>query len=201
MHRSPCCAPACLQKKRGEDGGEVLNPLDKLYVVHVQHSNKKDELKERWDAGGPLLPSLATALASFPHKVVELEKDSVRPCAPDHLRLHLWPRTWRCSASPQCRYLIAQRPEVGPLNAGAQGRASKGFGPLSAGAHGSKGRAGPCAVEPGSPCQQRWLVQSAQPAAACTADGRLCTLRLAQAVGDLSQRLRPVMECSWAGSG
>lgn len=69
-----------VQKKRGEDGTDVLNPLDKLYVVHVQHSSKKEELKERWDAGGPLLPSLATALRNFPHKVVELEKDSVRPC-------------------------------------------------------------------------------------------------------------------------
>ena len=59
----------------------MLHPLDKLYVVHVQHSNKKDEARERWDAGGPLLPSLATALGNFPHKVVELEKDSVRGLA------------------------------------------------------------------------------------------------------------------------
>ena len=48
-------------------------------MVHVQHSNKREEAKDHWDAGGPLLPSLATALANFPHKVVELEKDSVRP--------------------------------------------------------------------------------------------------------------------------
>ena len=78
-------ADLCAQLKRGEDGSDVLNPLDKLYVVHVQHSNKKDELKERWDAGGPLLPSLATALANYPHKIVELEKDSVRAC---HCSLH-----------------------------------------------------------------------------------------------------------------
>ena len=68
-----------MQKKRSESGSDVLDPLDKLYVVHVQHSDKKAERKDRWDAGGPLLPSLATALANFPHKVVELEKDSVRP--------------------------------------------------------------------------------------------------------------------------
>ena len=72
-------ADVVLQKKRSESGSDVLDPLDKLYVVHVQHSDKKAERKERWDAGGPLLPSLATALANFPHKVVELEKDSVCP--------------------------------------------------------------------------------------------------------------------------
>ena len=46
-----------------------MDPSEKLFVVHV-HSGKKD----RWDAGGPLLPNMSTALARYPHRVVELEK-------------------------------------------------------------------------------------------------------------------------------
>ena len=54
---------------------EVLSPLDKLYVVHVFKDGKKEKEKEgkQWSAGGPLLPAMATALAKFPHQLVELE--------------------------------------------------------------------------------------------------------------------------------
>lgn len=65
-----------MQKARDEQGNEVLSPLDKLYVVHVKMGKSKD--RERWDAGGPLLPSLQVALASYPYTIVELE---VRPRA------------------------------------------------------------------------------------------------------------------------
>lgn len=57
-----------LQKQRDQDGGETLSELDKLYVVHViQHK------RERWDAGGPILPRLSTALEKYPHTIIELE--------------------------------------------------------------------------------------------------------------------------------
>ncbi len=54
---------------------EVLSPLDKLYVVHVFKEGKKEREKEgnRWCAGGPLLPAMNTALAKFPHQIIELE--------------------------------------------------------------------------------------------------------------------------------
>lgn len=48
----------------------MLDPSEKLFVVHV-YSGKKD----RWDSGGPLLPNMSTALAHYPHKIVELDKD------------------------------------------------------------------------------------------------------------------------------
>ena len=56
----------------------MLSPLDKLYVVHVFKEGRKEREKEgsKWCAGGPLLPAMATALAKFPHQIVELE---VRP--------------------------------------------------------------------------------------------------------------------------
>lgn len=60
-----------MQKARDEQGNEVLSPLDKLYVVHVKLGKSKD--RERWDAGGPLLPSLQVALASYPYTMIELE--------------------------------------------------------------------------------------------------------------------------------
>ena len=54
---------------------EVLSPLDKLYVVHVFKEGKKEREKEgnKWCAGGPLLPAMKTALAKFPHQIIELE--------------------------------------------------------------------------------------------------------------------------------
>lgn len=61
-----CCMP---QKQRGEDGAETLSELDKLYIVHVSHSKGK----EQWESGGPILPRLSTALAKYPHTIVELE--------------------------------------------------------------------------------------------------------------------------------
>ncbi len=53
----------------------MLSPLDKLYVVHVFKEGKKEREKEgnRWCAGGPLLPAMNTALAKFPHQIIELE--------------------------------------------------------------------------------------------------------------------------------
>lgn len=71
-----------LQKQRDEDGGETLSELDKLYVVHVvQHKGK-----ERWDAGGPILPRLSTALEKYPHTTAELEVAFLasEPCLPSH---------------------------------------------------------------------------------------------------------------------
>ena len=64
-----------MQKRRDAQGVEVLSPLDKLYVVHVFKDGKKEKEKEgkQWSAGGPLLPAMATALAKFPHQLVELE--------------------------------------------------------------------------------------------------------------------------------
>ena len=64
-----------LQKRRDAQGVEVLSPLDKLYVVHVFKDGKKEKEKDgaRWFGGGPLLPAMRTALAKFPHQVVELE--------------------------------------------------------------------------------------------------------------------------------
>ena len=53
-----------------------MSPLDKLFVVHIKQGRDKDTTR-RWDAGGPLLPSLQTALANYPHQLVELE---VSPC-------------------------------------------------------------------------------------------------------------------------
>lgn len=54
---------------------EVLSPLDKLYVVHVFKEGKKEREREgtKWCAGGPLLPAMKTALARFPHQIIELE--------------------------------------------------------------------------------------------------------------------------------
>lgn len=63
-----------LQMRRDAQGVEVLSPLDKLYVVHVFKDGKKDKEKDsKWCAGGPLLPAMRTALAKFPHQIVELE--------------------------------------------------------------------------------------------------------------------------------
>ena len=66
---------ASLQKRRDAQGVEVLSPLDKLFVVHVYKEGKKEKEKDggRWAGGGPLLPAMRTALAKFPHQVVELE--------------------------------------------------------------------------------------------------------------------------------
>ena len=66
---------ASLQKRRDAQGVEVLSPLDKLFVVHVFKDGKKEKEKDgaRWSGGGPLLPAMRTALAKFPHQVVELE--------------------------------------------------------------------------------------------------------------------------------
>ena len=70
------CYPS-LQKRRDAQGVEVLSPLDKLFLVHVFKDGKKEKEKEkdgaRWFGGGPLLPPMRTALAKFPHQVVELE--------------------------------------------------------------------------------------------------------------------------------
>lgn len=53
----------------------MLDPSEKLFVVHV-YSGKKD----RWDSGGPLLPNMSTALAHYPHKIVELDKVMAVDC-------------------------------------------------------------------------------------------------------------------------
>ena len=53
-----------------------MSPLDKLFVVHIKQGRDKDTTR-RWDAGGPLLPSLQTALANYPHQLVELEVNVV----------------------------------------------------------------------------------------------------------------------------
>ena len=58
-----------LQKQRNEDGAETLSDLDQLYIVHVIQNKGK----ERWDAGGPILPRLSTALENYPHIVREVE--------------------------------------------------------------------------------------------------------------------------------
>ena len=47
----------------------MLSDLDRLYIVHVSGGKAKDG----WDTGGPLLPRLSTALANYPHTIVELE--------------------------------------------------------------------------------------------------------------------------------
>ena len=60
---------SCLQKQRDEQGNETLSDLDKLYVVHVNSGKSK----EKWDVGGPILPRLSTALANYPHTIIELE--------------------------------------------------------------------------------------------------------------------------------
>ena len=60
-----------LQKAKDGEGGETLDPSEKLFVVHVRRG---DDKKERWDAGGPLLPNMGTALATYPHKLIELDK-------------------------------------------------------------------------------------------------------------------------------
>lgn len=44
-------------------------------MVHIKQGRDKDTTR-RWDAGGPLLPSLQTALANYPHQLVELEVSS-----------------------------------------------------------------------------------------------------------------------------
>eukprot|EP00891_Asterochloris_glomerata_P001502 jgi/Astpho2/1502/Aster-05386 len=54
-------------------GKDALSPLDNLFVVHIKQGRDKDTTR-RWDAGGPLLPSLQTALANYPHQLVELEQ-------------------------------------------------------------------------------------------------------------------------------
>ena len=61
-----------MQKQRDENGQETLSELDKLYIVHVNSGKPK----ERWNAGGPILPGLSVALANYPHTVVELEVSS-----------------------------------------------------------------------------------------------------------------------------
>ena len=68
-----------MQKARDDQGNEVLSPLDKLYVVHVRMGKAKSQ--ERWDAGGPLLPSLQVALASYPYTMIELEVRALAACA------------------------------------------------------------------------------------------------------------------------
>lgn len=67
-----CVAP---QKQRDATGAEVLSSLDKLYIVHVWKEGKKEKEKDKdkWCAGGPLLPSMRVALAKFPHHIIELE--------------------------------------------------------------------------------------------------------------------------------
>ncbi|KAK9814950.1 hypothetical protein WJX73_002927 [Symbiochloris irregularis] len=60
-----------LKKVKDSSGSEALAPSEKLFVVHVVRAGNK----ERWDAGGPLLPNLSMALQHFPHKVVELERE------------------------------------------------------------------------------------------------------------------------------
>ncbi len=64
-----------LQKQRDATGAEVLSSLDKLYIVHVWKEGKKEKEKDKdkWCAGGPLLPSMRVALAKCPHHIVELE--------------------------------------------------------------------------------------------------------------------------------
>lgn len=54
---------------------EVLSSLDRLYVVHVWKEGKKEKEKDKdkWCAGGPLLPGMKVALAKFPHHIIELE--------------------------------------------------------------------------------------------------------------------------------
>ncbi|BDA48548.1 hypothetical protein COCOBI_12-2280 [Coccomyxa sp. Obi] len=68
-----------LRKQRDATGAEVLSSLDKLYIVHVWKEGKKEKEKDKdkWCAGGPLLPSMRVALAKFPHHIVELEGQSV----------------------------------------------------------------------------------------------------------------------------
>ena len=57
-----------MSQKQREGDKETLNELDKLFVVHVGKSKG-----EPWDAGGPILPRLSTALENYPHTIVELE--------------------------------------------------------------------------------------------------------------------------------
>ena len=66
-------ARCLLQKQRDATGMEVLSKLDKLYVVHVFKDGKKEKDKDKWCAGGPLLPGMRVALAKFPHQVVEID--------------------------------------------------------------------------------------------------------------------------------
>lgn len=81
-HSTTHAAGCAVQKQKDSEGNETLDPSEKLFVVHV-YSGKK----ERWDAGGPLLPNMSTALANYPHKIVELEKvRSPSACT-------LWPRS------------------------------------------------------------------------------------------------------------
>ena len=63
------------QKQRDATGAEVLSSLDKLYIVHVWKEGKKEKEKDKdkWCAGGPLLPGMRVALAKFPHHIIELE--------------------------------------------------------------------------------------------------------------------------------
>lgn len=71
------------QKVGDEQGNEVLSDLDTLFIVHVNNG----KVKEKWDAGGPILPRLSTALANYPHQIVELEVRSSFPAAPCCLML------------------------------------------------------------------------------------------------------------------
>ncbi|KAK9815395.1 hypothetical protein WJX72_002984 [[Myrmecia] bisecta] len=68
------------RKVRDANGNEVLSSQDQLFVVHV-HTNKKD--REKWDVGGPLLPSLQRALTNYPHTIVELEGNNVHSAVLD----------------------------------------------------------------------------------------------------------------------
>lgn len=58
-----------MQKVRDVNGAELLSDLDRLFIVHVNSGKARDG----WDTGGPLLPRLSTALANYPHTIVELE--------------------------------------------------------------------------------------------------------------------------------
>jgi hypothetical protein len=64
---------SALQKVKDEAGKETLSPLDKLFIVHVNAGRRS----KGWAAGGPLLPNLELALASYPHTIEELEGNNV----------------------------------------------------------------------------------------------------------------------------
>jgi hypothetical protein len=92
------------QKKRDAHGAEILSNLDKLYVVHVWKDGKKekDREKDKWCAGGPLLPGLGVALAKFPHTVVELEvREPEHKPAPGMSGIHV--AALQCAACYSCR--------------------------------------------------------------------------------------------------
>ena len=96
------------QKARDDQGNETLSPLDKLYVVHVRMGKAKSQ--ERWDAGGPLLPSLQVALASYPYTMIELEVSITvpmlnKPCLPS-------PWTAQCSQRSPLFVVPVKTPDI-----------------------------------------------------------------------------------------